>query len=658
MKELKNIAILGAGVMGYQVALLCAEAGLNVKIRDIDEQILSTSRKNMERQLDRGIKKGRLSDQDKKETLHKIMFTLDLKEAVKDADYVIEAVPEVMEIKHKVFKEAYKFAPKHAVFGTNTSSLVISDVAAAIPEPERMIGIHFFNPPGVMKLLEIIYGEKTGEEAKKATDQLAKLIHRENVYCLKDTPGFVPVRLLMAMINECAWAVELDNANLVDVDASLKYRLGLPMGMFEFLDVMDGGSIELHHEIGSYLRNKLGESWSNPPIIEKKYLAGNLGKKAGKGFYDWAEGKTNEIPFKAARNFNPIRVFAPVANLALRLVEDGVMSKEDVDKSTILGLGFPRGILRMADSIGLDVIASKMNELHSATGEERYKCSTTLEKLVSENKLGRKTGQGVYNYGRGEFEMINLAFEDDKRIARLTINRPHRANALNLDCYAEINGALDMIESDNAVKCLIITGSGKFFCAGLDISTFGSGNMEEINQVLNPVADFHTRLETLGKPIIAAINGICLGGGLELAIACDLRIAMKGAVMGLPEANLGIFPGGGGTQRITRLIGWARAKELVLKAENIKAEKALEWGLVNTVAEKDDFEDIVRQTAQNMADKACLAQSIAKQVLYYGAQIDQRSGLFLESHSFPPVLLSEQASEGITAFMYRRKPKF
>lgn len=296
MRELKKIAILGAGVMGSQLALLGAEAGLDVKVRDIEEKFLKGGLDTIENQLSRRVKKGNLTEEGKKSLLNKIRFTLDLKEAVEDADYVIEAVPEKMDLKHQVLKEVYRWAPKHAILGTNTSSLLISDIAASIPQPERVIGVHFFNPPSTLKLLEIIYGDKTSEEAVKATNKLARLLGRETVYCLKDSPGFVPVRLFVLMINECAWAVELEGANIMEVDAALKYRLGLPLGMFELLDTLGGGSIELQHEVGSYLRSKLGETYRNPSIIEKKYESGAWGRRAGKDFMTGQKAGLTKFP--------------------------------------------------------------------------------------------------------------------------------------------------------------------------------------------------------------------------------------------------------------------------------------------------------------------------------------------------------------------------
>jgi len=657
MAELKNVAVLGAGVMGSQIGLLCAECGFNVKIRDMEEKFLDAGRKIIDQHLGKRVKKNKMTEDQKTALMGSIVFTTDLKEAVKDADYIVEAITEVMKYKQSVFKEAYEYAPKHTVFGTNTSAFLISEIASAIPEPERVIGVHFFNPPGSMPLLEIIYGDKTNEETIRITEAFSKQIRRINVVCRKDTAAFVTTRILMVMINESVWSHDLEGADKVEVDAALKYRMGMPMGMFELSDVLGGGGIELHQKIGPYLQAKLGESYRNSPIIQKMYDAGQLGVKVGRGFYDWTKGRV-EIPFKAARNFDPIRIFAPLINDTAKMVENGFMSKEEVDLSCTLGLGFPRGIFRLADSIGLDKVVLEVKRLHEMHKEARYEVSPWLEGLVGEGKLGRKTGEGIYTYGPGEYELIKYKVDPESRVATITINRPNRANSLNLDCYTEIGKALDDFEADEGARCLVITGAGKVFCAGADVSMFGSGDTRLMVTVLPPIQNLLNRLETMGKPVVAAINGACMGGGLELAVACDMRIASSKAVMGFAEANLGLFPGTGGTQRVTRLIGLARAKEMVLTGQSITPAKALEWGLINGVAEPQDFDAKVLEMAKALADRASLGQSIAKRVMYYGAQADQQTAIVYEGASFPPVILSDEANEGITALMYRREPKF
>jgi enoyl-CoA hydratase/carnithine racemase len=167
-----------------------------------------------------------------------------------------------------------------------------------------------------------------------------------------------------------------------------------------------------------------------------------------------------------------------------------------------------------------------------------------------------------------------------------------------------------------------------------------------------------TRLETYPKPVIAAINGPAMGGGFEMVLACDIRIMSKKAQLRLPELNLGLTPGLGGTQRLIRLIGAARAKEMVLLAEPVMADKALEWGIVNFIADADQFETLVEETARKLANGAPLAQKMAKAAFYYGSQADQRTGLFIEAAVSGDLMFTRDLNEGLTSMSYRRLPKY
>lgn len=312
----------------------------------------------------------------------------------------------------------------------------------------------------------------------------------------------------------------------------------------------------------------------------------------------------------------------------------------------------------MADSTGLDKIAAELKRLYDKYQEDRYKTSSVLTKLVKQGKLGRKTGEGFYSYGPGEYEFIKLDINRETKVARLTLNRPHRANAFNYDFMMEIDKALDKLEKQDDVRCIVITGAGANFCGGADFSAFASGKMDDALIFSETPHDVFTRIETYPKPVIAAINGPAMGGGVEIALACDIRIMSTRAQLRLPEMTLGFMPGAGATQRLGRLIGGARAKEMVLLSEPVMADKALEWGLVNFIAEPDKFEALVDDVATRLAGGAPLAQKLAKAMLYYGAQADQRTGLFIEGAASAAVSLTKDLNEGITAQFYRRPPKF
>ncbi len=658
MKEIKNVTVLGAGNIGAQIGALAAEAGYQVKIRDIEEKFLERGRQIVEELYDKRIKRGGFTEAEKKGNMSRMNFLVDLKEALKDTDFIIEAVPEIMDLKKRVLKEVSEACPEDAVVATNTSSLSISEIATAAKRPGMVVGTHYFNPPSRMTLLEIVHGEKTSEDAIKIAEVVGKAMGRAVVH-VKDVPGFVANRIFCMMCNEADWALaQNEGKSTFEIDSAIKYKLGLPMGMFELQDILGGGSIDTQYHVMEYFGTMLGKSYGPAPILEKRFKEGNYGKKTGKGYYDWSSGQSNEIPMNAGVGFDPIRVLAPAVNAAATLIEMRATTREEIDTAVLLGLNYPRGVLRMADSTGLDRILAEMNRLYDKYKEDRYKASPVLTKLVKQGKLGRKTGEGFYAYGTGEFEFVRLDINRETKVARLILNRPHRANAFNYDFLTEINDALDELEKQDDVRCIVITGAGANFCGGADFAVFASGKMNEALVLSELAHDVLTRFEISPKPVVAAINGPAMGGGLEIAAACDIRIMSTRAQLRLPELTLGLIPGAGATQRLSRLIGGARAKEIVLLSEPVMPDKALEWGLVNYVVEPDKFNALVDEIAGKLASGAPLAQKLAKTLLYYGAQADQRTALFTEASASANIALTKDLNEGVTAVQNRRQGKF
>jgi enoyl-CoA hydratase/3-hydroxyacyl-CoA dehydrogenase len=608
---------------------------------------------------DKRISRGRFTEQQKKSSMDKMSFLVNLKEAVKDADFIIEAVPEIMDLKKSVLKEVTSLAPPDTVFATNTSSLSIAEMSTAAGRPELVVGTHYFNPPSRMTLLEIVKGEKTGKDAIKIATEVAVAMGRDVVH-VKDVPGFVANRIFCNMSNEADWALAYgEAATPFEIDSAIKYRLGLPMGMFELQDTLGGGSIDTQFHVMEYFGETMGKSYGPAPVLTRLFKEKNFGKKTGKGYYDWTGGRTNEIPMSAGANFNPLRVLATAVNEAAKLIEMDATTRDEIDTAVLLGLNYPRGILRLADSVGLDVIVDEMERLYEKySHEDRYKASSVLTRLVKQGKLGRKTGEGFYSYGPGQFEAIKIMVDPEKKVGRLILNRPSKANAFHADMMAELNKALGEIEKDPRVRCVVITGAGANFSGGADFSAFASGEMEASFNFSEAPHEIFTRIETFGKPVVAAINGPAMGAGLELALACDIRIMSRTAAVRLPELTLAIVPGAGATQRLGRLIGWSRAREMVLLSDFVNADKALAWGLVNFVAEPKEFDKVTDEIAVRLAAGPPLTQKLVKGLMYYGAQADQRSALFLEAAISADTALTKDLDEGITAMNNRRPPNF
>jgi enoyl-CoA hydratase/3-hydroxyacyl-CoA dehydrogenase len=653
--NVRNVTIVGAGAIGSAIAEAVAIQGFDVKLMDINEEILKRAfekiRVGLKDSYDRGYIKENVEN-----ILERIKTTISLAEALKGADLVIEAVPEILDLKKKVFSDIEKCAPEHTILATNTSSLSVTELASATKRPAKFIGTHFFYPPKILKLLEIIWGEKTSQETVKSVEDFAKKIGRIVVHVKKDAPAFIVNRIFVTMSNEAAWALEAGEGTVEEIDSAVKYRMGLPMGLFELHDVLGGGSVDVSYHVLEQISKKLGETYRQAPAFVKLFKAGHWGKKTGKGFYDWSGGKTNEVPLRAGAKFDLLRLVAPAVNEAAWLIEKGITTAEEIDLSVLNGLNYPRGLLRMADDIGIDVLVAKLSELYEKYKEERYKPNSLLKKMVKENKVGRKTNEGFYKYGRGSYEFVLV--EKIENVGIINLNRPRRANALNLTFLAEIDDALTMLEEDKEVRAVMITGAGKNFCAGADISIFASGKPEQVVESSQAGHKVFRRIELNPKPVIAAINGPALGGGFELTIACDLRVMSDKAFLGLPELNLGITPGWGGTQRLAYLVGVGKLKEIILLRKNIDAQKALELGLVSEVYPRGEFKEKALEFAKKVAELPPIAVQYFKKAVALGVMSSLEAGCFIESTVSGDVSLTDKVDEGIQAFMYKRKPRF
>ena len=253
----------------------------------------------------------------------------------------------------------------------------------------------------------------------------------------------------------------------------------------------------------------------------------------------------------------------------------------------------------------------------------------------------------------------DIIVKKEEGIGWITLNRPHRLNTMTLDMMNEFISALGDFESDKDIKCIVITGAGeKAFSAGADVTAFTGITPSMATDASMKGHELTARIEGLGKPVIACINGYALGGGLELSLACDFRIASESAQMGATEIKLGLMPGWGGTQRLARVVGLAKAKELVMLGERITAEEAHKIGLVNRVVPRDKLIEETKTFAKNFVEGPPVALKAAKLALNYATQVPLDVGLKFESEAFGIVLSTKDVMEGVSAFMSKRKPEF
>ncbi len=256
-------------------------------------------------------------------------------------------------------------------------------------------------------------------------------------------------------------------------------------------------------------------------------------------------------------------------------------------------------------------------------------------------------------------EFKNILIENNQGLAIVKIDRPQALNALNPEVLVELATFAHEINKNPDIKVVVITGAGeKAFVAGADIAAMKTMTALEAKTFCDLGHRVMRQIETAHKPIIAAVNGFCLGGGLELALSCDFIYASENAKLGLPEVNLGIFPGFGGTQRLPRLIGKNRAKELIFSAKTLSAQEAFDLGIVNKITSAADLMKEVEGIAREIMKKGPIAVQLAKQAINQGADLDMNSGLAMEKNAFPLVFATEDQKEGVNAFLEKRKAAF
>jgi enoyl-CoA hydratase/3-hydroxyacyl-CoA dehydrogenase len=366
--SIKNITVLGSGVMGHGIAQVSATAGYNVVLRDIKQEFLDKAIEKIKWSLDKLVSKEKISKDEGDAIFARIKPVVDLAEAVKDAELVIEVVPEIMDLKKTVYAELDKVAAPEVIFASNTSTLPITEIANTTSRPDKFIGIHFFNPPQLMKLVEIIPGEKTSQKITDLTQEYVKSVNKVAVLCRKDVPGFIINRLFIPMVHEACFVKDRTGATLEEIDSAVKFKLGFPMGIFELadftgMDVIHKATVEMH------LRDK---KVINPhPLVEKMFDEKRLGQKSGEGFYKYSDDKYERVALseELAQKCNPIQLVANILNNAAWLVTNGASDIEEIEKAAQLGLGLKKPLFETAKEIGIKNIVDELNKLATEHGE-------------------------------------------------------------------------------------------------------------------------------------------------------------------------------------------------------------------------------------------------------------------------------------------------
>lgn len=365
--SINKITVLGSGIMGHGIAQVSAMAGYNVTLRDIDQSFLDKAMEKIKWSLNKLVEKQKITTNQAEDILGRILPVVDLREALRGADMLIEAVPEDMNLKRKVYNEINQCSETKTIYASNTSTLPITELGELTNRPEHFIGLHFFNPPQLMQLVEVIPGKLTNQDITDKAMDYVQRIGKQPILCRKDVAGFIVNRIFIPLVHEAAYCQDRDKASMLQIDSAVKFKMAFPMGIFELadytgLDVIHKATIEMHSRDNAVI---------NPhPKIKQLFDEGNLGQKSGRGFYDYKGEKYERIDLTAqeAENYDPINLIAVAANSAAWLLSNGVCNEEDLEKAMKLGMGLKEKLFKTIESFGIKRIVNRLRELEKEYG--------------------------------------------------------------------------------------------------------------------------------------------------------------------------------------------------------------------------------------------------------------------------------------------------
>jgi enoyl-CoA hydratase/3-hydroxyacyl-CoA dehydrogenase len=483
-------------------------------------------------------------------------------------DLVIEAVFEDFDVKTAVFATLDEVCDEHTILASNTSSLSVNELAEATRRPDRFVGLHFFFHPAKNRLIEIIPAESTSAATLSAVEQYCKTMGKVVIVC-KDRPGFVVNRFFVPWLNEACLLLDEGVGTMAQIDAVARDAFRIGLGPFALMN-LTGPTIALHAT--DYLAEQLDTvRYTGAASLRELVSSGEM----------WQIGDETEPGEEASRVIRE-RLLGQVFAVSAQIVEEDICSKEDVDRGAKVGLRWARGPFELANRLGVGE-AVRMAEAYSdLAGFELPEWFANLS-------------------GPMQFSLVDVVVEGG--VATVRLNRPEAMNALNETLVAQLGAALDELNAREDVSTIILEGAGKAFVAGADVKFFVDKiRADAISDIYDFTAFGHEvlgKLENSDKITIALTTGLALGGGLELALACDYRIGTRRTQFRFPETSIGIYPGLGGTQRTPRICGIEAARFAILAGNFLDAGSAAALGLLTHLVEASDVSSTVDELVES-----------------------------------------------------------
>jgi enoyl-CoA hydratase/3-hydroxyacyl-CoA dehydrogenase len=560
---MNKIGIIGAGNMGSGIAQKTAQEGLSVVIMDLKPEFVEKGLGSIRTMLEEAVERKLLRPEQIDQILSRIKGTTDLAH-IKDCDLVIEAVFEDLDVKKDLFTRLDDLCDSKAILATNTSSFSVEEMAQVTSRTDRFVGLHFFYHPAKNRLLEIIPGSHTSPETLAACRQFAQMTGKTDIL-VKDAPGFAVNRFFVPWLTWSIRILEEGWTNAPTIDQAAMDAFGVGMGPFKLMNVT---GIPIAYHAAVTLRNKLGPFYAPPALLKNQFESGEL----------WPlDGDLDKANLERVSD----RLLAVIFYVAVSLLEEGVADMTDIDVGAKVGLRWRKGPFELMNRLGIKKVHGLVEDL--------LKDWPNLEIPHLLRDQERKEAPWDIRY---------VKYSRDGNLGRVTLSRPDALNALNKTVVSQLDEAFAEADADTETEAIIIDGAGKAFVAGADIGFFikcitqnrlpdNYAFTEYGQQVLN-------RIDESKKLVVAKMAGLALGGGLELALSTDVIVATPKAVMGFPETGIGIYPGLGGTQRTSRILGKELAKYFIFTGRLISAEEALSIGLVDYVFAPGEIDEKIR----------------------------------------------------------------
>ncbi len=662
--EIKKVAVIGSGLMGHGIAEVFALSGFEVRIEDAFPEALEKAKASIGKSVEKLVKSGRIDQQKGKDTIARISYFSQMEPTVKDADFIIEAVPEIMELKKEVFSGIDKFARPDAIVASNTSNIKISSLAENMKHPENVVGMHFFNPPVVLKLVEVIKGEKTSQKVFDETFELSRKIGKTPIRVLKDSAGFVVNRINAPESLFFCLVLDQNVAKPEEVDTFARGQ-GLPMGPYELMDYV--GIDTVVHSL-DYYAQELSPEYGKCKAFRTMYESKNLGLKTGKGFYTWKEGHAEIPKASPTEKLELMDVLAVELNEAVKIIEEKIALPADIEIGVKLGMNRPFGPISVAEGLTNAEVKKKLETLAAKYGTVVFEPAESIKKgklkeiisIKSFDQDGKKPATAPEvpaGSSSSPGDQVVIMEKLPGKVARISINNT-KNNLLSSEVLSDLEKNILALWNDHDVNVIIVTGKGPVFSAGAQLSQFFPGSMDFMEHSRKGERTFRL-LSEIPKITIAEMKGYTLGGGFELSLACDLRVGTEDVQIGFPEVTLGLVPGWGGTQRLPRLLGTSRASYLILTGTRFSGKEAFDMGIVNRLFQKEHVDEETLKFAEELAQKAApTAAALAKRLINKGSEVPMDAGLEMESIAMGLLYGTDDLKEGISAFLQKRKPEY